>query len=167
MEILISLISGIIGALLGGILSYLGAINATKKQIDSLYAQEKENRTYIEKKQREALICSFTTEIEENIYLATNLWFGSSHRNIAVNTTSLLSTEAWTTYKGNIWSLPSPLQTKLLSTYAEIRQFNTLVEDARRYAPGNELSLFENLLNPLANKVLENCKAVKEELTIA
>ena len=165
MEILFSLISGIVGALLGGTLSYLGAINATKKQINSLYALEKENRTYIEKKHREAMICAFATEIEENIYLATNLWLGSSPRSISVNTTSLLSIEAWSTYKDNIWSLPSPLQTKLLSTYAEIRQFNTLVEDARRYAPGNDLSLLELVLNPLVEKVLGNCKAAKEEIT--
>lgn len=110
MELLSSLISGIIGALLGGTLAYIGAINATKKQLDSLYALEKESRIYAEKQQREQMICALATEIEENIYLATNLWagFGSS-QSLVMHTTSLLSTEAWTTYRGNMSSLPSSL----------------------------------------------------------
>lgn len=159
MEILLSLISGVIGALLGGVLAYIGAINATKKQIDFLYALEKESRTYAEKQQREAMTCALALEIEENIYLATDLWAGSSPRDV-VNTTSLLSTEAWTTYRGNISSLPSSLQIKLLHAYTQIRQFNTLVEDNRRYN-----DLVSEAIEFYGKRVLETCKAVKEEIT--
>ena len=169
MEILLSLLSGligsIVGAILGGVLSYKGAINATKKQVDSLYAQEKESRAYAEKQQIQAMTHALAMEIEENIYLATNLWagFGSS-QSIMINTTSLLSTEAWTTYRGNISSLPSSLQIKLLNAYAEIRQFNTLVEDNRRHYISGNITVGE-AIEAYAKRVLETCKAVKEEIT--
>ncbi len=164
MEILLSLISGIIGALIGGVLTYFGAINASKKQIDSLYALEKESRAYAERQEREAMTSTLAMEIEENIYLATNLWVGYSRQTLVVNTTSLLITEAWTTYRGNISSLPSSLQIKLLNAYAEIRQFNTLVEDnRRRYFSG--INPGDEAIEAYAKRVLETCNAVKEEIT--
>lgn len=103
-------------------------------------------------------------EIEENIYLASNLWVGYSRRTIAVNATSLLSTEAWTIYRGNKSSLPSSLQIKLLNAYAEIRQFNTLVEDNRlRYTSVTYEA--DELIRVYAERVRETCQAAKEEMT--
>ncbi len=169
MEILLSLLSGligsIVGAIIGGVLSYKGALNATKKQVDSLYAQEKESRMYAEKQQIQAMTSALAMEIEENIYLATNLWVGfGSSQTLVLHTTSLLSTEAWTTYRGNMSSLPSALQIKLLNAYTEIRQFNTLVEDNRlRYISGTRA--VDEAIGAYAKKVLETCKAVKEEIT--
>ena len=162
MEILLSLLSGfigsIIGAVIGGLLSYKGAVNAAKKQIDSLYAQEKESRTYAEKQQVEAMTSALATEIEENIYLATNLRSGYS--------TSLLSTEAWTIYKGNLRALSSSLQLKLLNAYTEIRRFNTLVEyDRLKIAAGN--GMMDGTIREHAKKMIDICKAVKEEITIS
>jgi hypothetical protein len=136
----------------------------SKKQINSLYALEKESRTYAEKQQVQAVTSALAMEIEENIYLASNLWVGFSRRTIAVNATSLLSTEAWTTYRGNMSSLPSSLQLKLLNAYAEIRQFNTLVEDNRLRYTSVPYEADESI-RVYAERVRETCQAAKEEMT--
>src|SRR5436190_1933976 len=61
---LITGLVGIIGAVIGGLFAYKGSINAAKKQIDFLYAQETENRRRIETQQQEVTRQALIAEIK-------------------------------------------------------------------------------------------------------
>lgn len=130
--ILIALLSGSFGAIIGSLIqariNNSGLMRATEKQVQSLfqateqqikslYDQEKENREYAEKRQKEAIRNSLLVEIKEN-------WDLVSARDRKVH----LSTEAWTTYKGNIAVFSVPLQEELIKLYAKAKRYNSVLQ---------------------------------------
>jgi hypothetical protein len=115
-ELSIALLSGLLGsifgAVIGGLYSYKGAMDATKTQINYLYDQEKEKRRYEGKHKQETMFHSLLSESKENLNLSMK--WQTSHSK------SILSTETWSVYKGRITSLPPVLQEKLIRSYTEI-----------------------------------------------
>src|SRR6266699_3296394 len=121
-QIILSLLGGlvgtIIGAIVGGFLTYKGSMNAAKKQINYLYDQERKNREYAEKRQKEAIRNSLKIETQENLDLVDEK-----------SQMVLLSTEAWSTYKGDITLFSAVLQEELIKLYAEVKRYNSILKD--------------------------------------
>ncbi len=115
-----SLISGLLGAIIGGWLSYRGAMDATKKNIDALYEQEKKRRVYDREKQGRAMLEALIAESKQNLNLATK-WVTSHSK-------TPFSIEAWTLFKGSIDYLDNDVQERVLSLYSEIARYNALVD---------------------------------------
>lgn len=152
LQVLVPLIAALGGAIIGGIFSYKGSINATNRQIDNLYAQEKENRIYMEKQQMEAMRQALLTESRENLNIAQS-WGGNYF-------VYLLGTEAWAIYKGNIKEISETQQSKLLQAYTEIRRYNSMAEFFKF-----NYSAPKNSMNNQAEQVINACQLVIEELS--
>jgi hypothetical protein len=165
---LVSLFSGLLGAFIGAIIGYKGTVAAAKKQIDFLYSQERENRTYQEKQQEGVMKHTLLVEIKENLELAQNLAIGDAN-NVSTYVArdiykgNVLTSEAWDIYKGNITKLSDTLQTKLLQVYIEVRKYNSLIEYERFKIPYGDVQL-NPLIEEQAEKVVNACKLAIEEL---
>lgn len=120
----IALISGlmgsIIGALVGGYLSYKGAMDSAKAQISHLYKGEKEKREWEKKEQEKVALNAFYIETKENLE-SVKRW-KSTHDYFR------FGMEAWDLYKSAARSLEPALVEKLIKAYSEIRRHNTSVD---------------------------------------
>ena len=122
-----SLISGLLGALIGGFLSYRGAMDATKKNIEALYEHERKRRVFDKEKQGRAMLEAVIAESKQNINLAIK-WITSHSK-------TPFSTEAWSLFKGAIDYLDSDVQEKVLALYSEIARYNALVDYDKAVVP--------------------------------
>lgn len=116
----LALLSGLFGAIVGGIFSYKGAMNATKTQIDHLYRQEKERRERDKKDQLKTAREALLTEAKEN---TESIMKWKSYRG-----KFRFAIEAWNIYKPFVSSLSQKLQENLLKSYTEIQRYNTLID---------------------------------------
>ena len=108
---ILTLLVTFFGGLIGGYLSFLGAVRAIKKQID-----------YQEEQNKESALQSLLQELKENEVLA-NTWTNDFN--------APLIYEAWSVYKGSLYSLPLSVQAKIQQAYIEIKQHNAIVEHNR------------------------------------
>lgn len=127
-QIHLSLLSGLIGSVAGGILSffgsylaYKGTMDAAKKQIEHLYQQEKESRLWQMKQQEISMLKFLLSEAKENLDLANRLY--TSFEVVA------FTMQAWSNHKGAIISQPQTLQDKFVSAYTEMRRYNSWTDD--------------------------------------
>ncbi|MFZ5366500.1 MAG: hypothetical protein ACOZBZ_04420 [Patescibacteria group bacterium] len=115
-----NLLSGLIGAVIGGLLSYFGSIKAAEKSIKAVYEQESEKRKEEEEKARASTVKRLLAEVNENLALTEN---------IMVNNAKIrFITEAWSTAKGDIYFLSEELQENLQKSYTKIHRYNVLVD---------------------------------------
>lgn len=119
-QLLSILISGLFGAILGGLLSYIGSMRATRVQIDNLYKQEKERREWEGKEKEQEALRAFYIETKENIE-SINRW-KKTHDFFR------FGMEAWDSYKPVVKSLKPVISEKLIKTYSEVRRHNTSVD---------------------------------------
>lgn len=160
-----SLISGLLGALIGGYLSYRGAMDATKKNIEALYEHERRRRVYDKEKQGRAMLEAIIAESKQNLNLAKK--WATSHSKTP------FGTEAWALFKGAIDYLDSELQEKVLSLYSEIARYNALVDYDKAVVPyghgsmdnaiQQQAEVVKTTLEPLISELEGSFRAVEEE----
>lgn len=159
-----SLISGLLGALIGGYLSYRGAMDATKKNIDALYEQERKRRVFEKEKEGRKMLEALIAECKQNLLLAKKWRLHHSK--------AMFSTEAWSLYKGSIDYLDKEIQNKVLSAYSEINRYNALVDYDKSVLPfghggmdqpiQNQAEEVVKLLEPLMNDLEGSFRAIEE-----
>lgn len=116
----VSLLSGLIGAVIGGLISYKGTMNAAKTQIDHLYLQEKEKRKWDEKGKNKEALQAFYIETKEN--LESIVRWNQTHDYFR------FGIEAWDLYKYTVKGFNPELVYKLIRAYSEMRRHNTSID---------------------------------------
>jgi len=116
---IISLISGLIGAVIGGILSYLGAIQATNRNIEATLKLENERLSRDKAIKHKTIKLAFSNEIKQNLKISQNWQINYAK--------ALLATNTWNLYKGEVDFLKPDVLTNLINMYSEIERYNSLV----------------------------------------
>lgn|SRR3990167_912768 len=162
-----SLVSGLLGALIGGYLSYKGAMDSAKKNIDAIYEQERKRRVYEKEKEGRKMLEALIAESKQNLILA-NKW--KTHHN-----KTPFSTESWALYKGSIDYLDGEIQERVLSVYSEINRYNALIDYDKAVVPfghgsmdqaiQNQAEEVAKLIEPMINDLEGSFRAVEEEIS--
>ncbi|MGB3346419.1 MAG: hypothetical protein WBA71_04100 [Candidatus Humimicrobiia bacterium] len=150
-----SLLSGLIGAIIGGFLSYLGSIKAAEKTVKALYQQEAKKKKEEEQELRRSVAKRLLAEVKENLSLSDEVQI--SHAKIR------FITEIWSVVKGNIYFLKEELQENLQKAYSEIHRYNVLADYDQEKVPLTMGSL-DSAIVERAQKVKKALLLCKEKL---
>lgn len=150
-----SLLSGLIGAIIGGFLSYLGSLKAAEKTVKALYQQEAEKKEEEKKELKRSVVNRLLVEVKENLSLSDNVQI--SHAKIR------FITEIWSVVKSNIYFLNEELQENLQKAYSEIHRYNVLADYDQEKVPLTMGSL-DSAIVERAQKVKEALLLCKEKL---
>lgn len=125
-----NLLSGLIGALIGGVLAYFGAVKSADKTIKAnLKIRESEAATQATQRMSSALI-SYLAESEQNIKI-TSRWRVD-------NAKAKLSDRAWGIYSDQLQVFNLDLQLLLIEVYSDIIRYNSIVDyDMHAVSYGN------------------------------
>ncbi len=145
-----SLLSGLIGAIIGGFLSYLGSLKAAEKTVNALYQQEVKKREEEKKELNRSVVNRLLAEVKENLSLSDNVQI--SHAKIR------FITEIWSAVKGNIYFLKEDLQENLQKAYSKIHRYNVLADYDQEKVPLT--------MGSLDSAIVERAQKVKEALSL-
>ncbi len=119
-QIVISLVSGLVGAVIGGFISSNGAVKASKVQIAYLHRQDKEKERREEKEREASALRAFYIETKENLESISRWKSTRDYFRFGI--------EAWDLYKSVVKSLKPEVVQKLIKAYSEMRRHNTSVD---------------------------------------
>ncbi len=118
-SIIISLISGLIGAIIGGALSFWGSWYGARLQVKSAKEmQENQEKVLFGRK-----VTSLLAEVMDNLDRADQLNVEGYHVWIKY------SRDTWDEVKGDLFELPERVLLNLIKTYTEIARYNSLVDN--------------------------------------
>ncbi|OGK56619.1 hypothetical protein A3H83_00015 [Candidatus Roizmanbacteria bacterium RIFCSPLOWO2_02_FULL_39_8] len=124
--IVLSLLSGVVGSVIGAVIGSWATLRATKISLDGLYKQEK-NRRKFESNQRNLVVMhSLLKELKENESIANEVP-NKAFKHV------VMSREAWSIYKGSTSFMTKKLQTNLPYAYSLISEYNSLLEYDKAY----------------------------------
>ncbi|MBI2846012.1 MAG: hypothetical protein HYX86_05645 [Chloroflexi bacterium] len=150
-----NLLSGFIGALVGGFLSYMGAIKAAERTIKATYQQEREKRKTEEEQTKHSIARRLLAEVSENLLLAEEVQI--AHAKIR------FITDVWSSVKGALFFLGEDLQEDLQRGYADIHRYNVLAE-YEQVKVGYGTGYLDKAIIERGQKVKDSLMPCKEKL---
>lgn len=144
----------VIGALIGGIFAYRGAMDAVNRSIKALYDQERRAKNFERNKLQKVVKISMISELKQNIeILEKGYRVGFA--------TMILTVESWMLYRGSIDFFPANIQERIINLYADISRYNSLIEYDKAYVASGR-SGGESILT---SKIQDQASLIKSALS--
>lgn len=158
--ITLSLISGLVGAVVGGLFTLLATVHSIRRSAEEALALDAKKRKRDQSNQFKTAKKALLTETKENLE-SINHWkrYRGKFR---------FTAEAWTLYKHHIVDLSHSLQDLLLKAYTEMERYNTLISYDIHvdYGTGYYDSEIERRIGVVAEDLRALVKSLESELDI-